>query len=105
MASITALTRAIALTPALALLLGASLAAADPNRAQAKANFQSADANGDSMLSFEEFTTLINLNADHNIGRAQMIRRHDRYAMAFGRIDANEDGLVTPEEMAAIARR
>jgi len=68
-------------------------------------NYMQADANGDSALTLAEFTTLINLNAEDGLGKAHMIKRMGRYSMAFGRIDANSDGLVTPEEMQAMAAR
>ena len=67
-------------------------------------NFMQADANEDGALTRGEFKTLINLNADDGLGRAAMIRRFSRYNMAFGRLDANEDGFVTPEEMQAAAQ-
>ena len=83
----------------------AAPANADPQRAQAQANFQQADANQDGQLDFAEFTTFINLNADHGLGRASMVRRLGMYARAFGTADANADGKVTKEEIAARAQR
>lgn len=69
----------------------------------AAANFLEADANEDGALNRDEFETLINLNADDDIGRARMVRRFGRYDTAFGRVDANDDGFVIPEEMQAVA--
>ena len=83
----------------------AAPASADPQRAQAQANFQQADVNQDEQLDFAEFTTFINLNADHGLGRAGMIRRFGMHAKAFGRVDANRDGLVTKMEIATQAER
>lgn len=72
---------------------------------QAAANFVQADANNDGALNFDEFTTMVNLNAKYNIGRSRMIQRFGKYGVAFGRLDANADGLVTAEEISAIAAR
>ena len=83
----------------------AAPANADQQRAQARANFQQADANQDGQLDFAEFTTFINLNADHGLGRASMVRRFGMYARAFGTADANADGVVTKQEIAARAQR
>ncbi|MEM6421664.1 MAG: hypothetical protein AAF698_03670 [Pseudomonadota bacterium] len=79
--------------------------AGDANREQAVANFMQADANADGALTLSEFTILVDLNAEHGIGRASMIKRFGRYGMAFGRLDGNADGLVTPEEMQALSQQ
>lgn len=89
-------------------LLSLSIAApanADAQRAQAQANFQAADVNQDERLDMAEFTTFINLNADHNLGRAAMIRRFGMHGRAFGQIDANGDGVVSKQEIAMQAQR
>ncbi len=80
-------------------------ASADAQRAQARANFQAADVNQDQVLDPAEFKTFINLNADHNLGRAGMIRRFGMYGRAFGTADANGDGVVSKQEIAARAQR
>ena len=71
----------------------------DAVRAQAKANFQSADVNDDQLLDFNEFKTFIDLNAKHGLGRAPMIRNFGAYGTAFGTADANKDGLVSGQEV------
>lgn len=78
---------------------------ADQQREQARANFMQADVNQDRLLDFAEFKTFIDLNADHNIGRASMISRFGMHGRAFGTLDANRDGAVSPAELAAKARR
>ena len=88
-------------------LATAPLAAAEESEAvreQARANFLEADVDGDRALTLPEFTTLIDLNAEDGIGRAHLIRRMGRYEMAFGRVDADADGLVTTEEIRAAAK-
>lgn len=96
---------------AAAALAALPLASAQPQSVSeakkelAAENFMQADANADGALNRGEFETLINLNADDDIGRASVVRRFGRYDTAFGRIDANADGFVTPEEMRAMAEK
>lgn len=94
----------LALASALSLAIAAP-ANADAQRAQAQANFQAADVNQDEQLDMVEFTTFINLNADHGPGRAAMIRRFGMYGRAFGTADANGDGVVSKQEIAARVQR
>lgn len=74
-------------------------------RDQARANFLQADVNKDEKLDLAEFTTFINLNADHGLGRAATIRRFSQYARAFATADANKDGFVTRAEIAEQAKQ
>ena len=48
----------------------AAPASADAQRAQVQANFEAADVNKDEQLDMAEFASFVNLNADHNLGRA-----------------------------------
>ncbi|MEO0680983.1 MAG: hypothetical protein AAF192_11280 [Pseudomonadota bacterium] len=80
----------------------AALAQTD-ERETAVENFRQADADGDGALTLSEFTNLIDLNAEDELGRARLIKRSGRYRMAFGRLDADGDARVTPEEIAAVA--
>lgn len=80
-------------------------AVAQEQRDQARVNFQQADVNKDGQLDLPEFTTFINLNADDGLGRAATVRRLSMYAKAFATADANRDGLVSREEIAAQARK
>ncbi|MEM7776144.1 MAG: hypothetical protein AAF732_11095 [Pseudomonadota bacterium] len=73
------------------------------NREQAKANFIQADVNQDQHLDLGEFTTFINLNADHGLGNTAMIRRLGLHSRAFSKVDANGDGVVSADELAARA--
>lgn len=79
-----------------------ALHASEANREKAGANFLEADVDDDGALTRSEFRTLIDLNAADGIGQAHMVKRFGRYDQAFGRIDTNGDGLVTPEEMQAM---
>lgn len=104
MASKLKLSSFLASSAALSLAIAAP-AHADPQSAQAQANFVQADVNKDEQLDFAEFTTFINLNADHNLGRATAVRRLGMYEKAFGQVDANRDGIVSKQEIAAQAQR
>ncbi|MEM6973227.1 MAG: hypothetical protein AAF577_10530 [Pseudomonadota bacterium] len=75
------------------------------NRDQLIENFMQADADADGALTLSEFTTLIDLNAQSGIGRAALIKRMGRYGTAFGRLDGDGNGIVTTEEMQALAER
>jgi Ca2+-binding EF-hand superfamily protein len=92
-------------TVALVVLTLPAAANDNPKRAQAQTNFQAADVDKNGQLSLTEFTTFINLNADHNVGQASSIRRFGMYTKAFKRADANGDGIVTKEEIAAQAEK
>lgn len=78
--------------------------ASDANRQKVAENFKTADANGDGMLTRGEFEKLLQLNAQANIGQAAQIVRFGRYDMAFNRVDADRNGLVTPQELQALAK-
>jgi hypothetical protein len=82
-------------------------AAANDNhkRAQAQTNFQAADVDKNEQLNQSEFKTFINLNADHNLGQASSVRRLGMYTKAFKKADANGDGVVIKEEIAALAQQ
>ena len=97
----------LATASVMAVLLSISIVMpvkADQRREQAQANFLQADLNEDQHLDFGEFTAFINLNADHGLGRATTIRRLGMHRRAFGQLDANRDGLVSREELAAQAQ-
>jgi Ca2+-binding EF-hand superfamily protein len=80
-------------------------AVAQVQRDKARANSPQAEVNKDDQLDLAEFTTFINLNADHSLGRAATIRRFSRYAQAFGTLDTNKDGVVSRQEIAAQAQQ
>ncbi len=69
----------------------------------AAANFRMADSNADGALSAEEFVVFINLNAAQNIGQANRVKSAGAYGRAFSSIDKNQDGRVTPDEVASSA--
>lgn len=67
-------------------------------------NYFQADVNGDTALTRSEFHMLLRLNAEDNLGRASQIVRFGRQDMAFDRIDADRNGVVTQQELQALAR-
>lgn len=90
--------------PALAIafaFIATGAAAQDDNQKLAAENFAQADANEDGKLSKSEFRTFIDLNAEDNLGRAATVKSYGIYDRAFGRVDGNKDGYVTPEEIKA----
>lgn len=100
----TIMPRVITSVALVTLTLSAS-AHANPQRAQLQANFQAADVDKNEQLNVAEFKTFINLNADHKLGHAASIRRFGMYTKAFKKIDANGDGVVTREDIAAQAKQ
>ena len=88
-----------------AFLTGAAGAASEAERQMAAENFAQADVDADGALTLAEFTTLIDLNAEDELARAATVKRFGAYAKAFGRIDADGDGIVTRDEIRAKAER
>ena len=97
------MTRIYAIPALVAILAAHGAGASEANRQKAAENFMQADVDANGALSLSEFTTLIDLNAAEGIGRAPTIKRFGRYGMVFGRLDANANGLVTPEEIRDLA--
>lgn len=90
----------------LTTLFAASLAMALPAAAQdaelGAENYRQADANSDGVLAYAEFATFIDLNAADGLGNAARVSSRGMHARAFARVDANGDGMVSPQELQAI---
>lgn len=69
------------------------------NQELAAENYQQADADGDGQLVLAEFANFIDLNAADGLGNAARVSSRGLHARAFDRVDANDDGVVTPEEL------
>lgn len=82
----------------LLVLAGATSAFADP-----AADFKASDKNGDSLLQPDEFRAFIDIQADNGNKTAQRVKSFRAYDRAFSRIDADEDGEISGEELRAIA--
>jgi Ca2+-binding EF-hand superfamily protein len=76
----------------------------DADRQKLVENYIQADVDGDQALTRSEFHTLLSLNAQDNLGRAGQIVKFGRQDMAFDRIDADRNGVVTQQELQALAR-
>lgn len=100
--SIAALAFIIAFT--LPLSIAQAQFISDADKQKMAENVAEADADGDAALSRGEFDMLLQLNAQDNLGRAAQIVRLGRQAMAFNRIDADGNGLVTRQEIQALAQ-
>ena len=74
-------------------------AQSDSERQLAAENYAQADQNGDGLLSRAEFVQFIDLNAADNLGRSGQLKASGRYDMAFNRLDANDDDMISPAEM------
>lgn len=87
----------------LAAILPATVSAQQTaeQRQLVRENFQQADKNDDGKLDSREFRAFINANADDDIGRAAMVRRFGAYDRAFSRVDADNNGEITPTELTA----
>ncbi|MEO1702570.1 MAG: hypothetical protein AAFR71_11005 [Pseudomonadota bacterium] len=68
----------------------------------AKENHQQADANGDGLLSYDEFVTFIKLNAEDGLGNAARVEARNMFETAFARVDANGDGSISTAEIQAM---
>lgn len=94
----------------LVLAIGANLAAVNAASADshitslAAENFQQADMDHNGVLQYAEFATFIDLNALDSIGKASLIRNRGLYGRAFARIDANNDGVVSPNELQSMVK-
>ncbi|WP_224816277.1 hypothetical protein [Hasllibacter sp. MH4015] len=73
--------------------------------AQSVQSFLAADANGDERLTPGEFRVFIQQMAAYGAPMSIRIRNLGAYGWAFRRVDANGDGLATPEELRAAEAR
>ena len=79
-----------------------TLPAAAQDAERGAENYRQADANGDGVLVYSEFATFIDLNAADGLGNAVRVSSRGMHARAFERVDANGDGIVSPQELQAI---
>ena len=87
------------------VILASALIAASPAMAQFEDEsvraFRTADVNADEFLTFQEFRTFINTMATVGAPMSVRIRNLGAYRIAFRQIDANSDGLASPQELRA----
>lgn len=65
------------------------------------AAFLAADGDGDKQLDEAEFRSMIDALAEAGRKNAVMVRRMNAYAMAFAKIDADANGVLTIPELGA----
>ncbi len=82
--------------------LSTGLPVAAQNAELGAENYRQADANGDGVLVYAEFAAFIDLNAADGLGNAARVSSRGMHARAFDRVDANGDGMVSPQELQAI---
>jgi hypothetical protein len=75
----------------------------DAERQEMIANFLEADTNNDGALYRSEFELLMKLNAEDDLGRAAMVVRTGTYERVFTRLDKNNDGAISKEEIQEFA--
>jgi hypothetical protein len=68
---------------------------------QAVQFFLAADADGDELLTLQEFRVFIQQMANAGAPMSVRIQQLAAYRVAFARVDANGDGLATPAELRA----
>ena len=66
-------------------------------------NVTQADRNDDGAISRSEFETLIDLNAQDGLGRAERVKKSGRYGIVFNRLDANGDGFLSKQDRQQMA--
>ena len=92
----------------LTLIIGAAVLAPGVALAQFEDEsviaFRAADSNGDELLTPTEFRVFIQQMAIYGAPMSQRIRALGAYGIAFGRVDADGNGLATPEELRAADR-
>ncbi|MBB6510745.1 Ca2+-binding EF-hand superfamily protein [Rhizobium soli] len=83
------------------LIVFGVLAVASSGYAQQEA-FMTADKNADTMLDQPEFKVFIDTMAASGKPIALKVKQAGRYNLAFGRIDKDKNGLLTPNELQSL---
>lgn len=85
----------------LLLLLMTARASADATQMlpETAEHFTLADANSDDGLDAEEFKAFVELEAEDDIGASRRIQSMQIYDRAFRRMDRNEDGMLSRDEI------
>lgn len=68
---------------------------------QSVQSFLAADQDGDERLTLSEFRTFIRSMAEAGAPMSARIQNLGLYRIAFGRVDLNNDGFSSPEELRA----
>ena len=71
---------------------------------QVRANFESADEDGDDVITRGQFRVFIDANAEIDFAMSKQIKRMRAYQRAFGRVDLDRDGTLSWEEYLSVLR-
>lgn len=99
MSSATSLRRLLLSIPLLMLMTAGASADASQMLPETAEHFTLADANADDGLDAEEFKAFVELEAEDDIGASRRIQSMRIYDRAFRRIDRNEDGMLSRDEI------
>ena len=76
----------------------------EPAKPDLLANFEAADNDGNQALTAAEFKDFVAANAKADIGRFAMIKKRGAQDMVFSRMDRDDNGEVTLEELRTMRR-
>ena len=65
---------------------------------QVRANFRSADEDGDDRITRNQFRTFVDANAEIAFGMSKQIKRMRGYRRAFNALDSDADDILTWQE-------
>ena len=71
---------------------------------QVRKNFESADEDGDDVITRGQFRVFVDANAEIDFAMSKQIKRMRAYQRAFGRVDLDRDGTLSWEEYLSVLR-
>ena len=71
---------------------------------QVRANFESADEDGDDVITRGQFRVFVDANAEIDFAMSKQIKRMRAYQRAFSRVDLDRDGTLSWEEYLSVLR-
>ena len=71
---------------------------------QVRSNFESADEDGDDVITRGQFRVFVDANAEIDFAMSKQIKRMRAYQRAFSRVDLDRDGTLSWEEYLSVLR-
>ena len=71
---------------------------------QVRKNFESADEDGDDVITRGQFRVFVDANAEIDFAMSKQIKRMRAYQRAFSRVDLDRDGTLSWEEYLSVLR-
>ena len=71
---------------------------------QVRENFESADEDGDDVITRGQFRVFVDANAEIDFAMSKQIKRMRAYQRAFSRVDLDRDGTLSWEEYLSVLR-